>query len=327
MLKSGKGMVCPLATIAVCVSLSLTDASAQTYPVKPIRLIVGFSTGGVVDASGRITAQHLSQALGQQVVVENRPGASSAIANEFVARAPTDGYTLLLLASSASIVEVMRTKLPYNLERDFAPVSLVAVAPFVLAVHSSVPARSTKELIALARANPGKLTYATSGVGSAVHLAGALFNSLAKIDMLSVPYKGGGESVAGHAAGHVDISYPSIPALLPFLHSGRLRPLALTGGKRSSLLPDLPTLAEQGFPGYDRASWSGVQAPAGVSKEIVSRLHAAIVKIGASAEMKKSLNNQGLEPQTSTPEEFAEFVRREVKANAGLIKLIGIKPE
>lgn len=197
----------------------------------------------------------------------------------------------------------------------------------MLAVHPSVPARNVKELIALARLHPGKLSYGTSGVGSAVHLAGALFNSMAKVNILHVPYKGGGESVIAHVAGHVEVSYPSIPALQPFLGTGRLRPLAMTGRKRSSLMPSMPTLHESGLLGYDRSNWSGVSAPAGVPKDIITRLNAAVGKVGNTPEMKDALNRQGLEPQTSTPEQFAAFIHDEIAKNTQLIKLIGMKAE
>ena len=313
--------------MVACACMPVADAVAQSYPVKPIRLLVGFSPGGVVDAAARIVAQKLTEHLGQPVIAENRTGASGAIANEMVARAPADGYTLLLLPSSATILPALRVKLPYDLERDLAPVSLAANAPFVLAVHPSVPARNVKELIALARLHPGKLSYGSSGVGSAVHLAGALFNSMASVSIIHVPYKGGGESVIAHAAGHIEISYPSIPALLPFLETGRLRPLAVTGIKRASLMPSIPTLDESGLRGYDRTNWNGVAAPAGVSKAIITRLNAAIGKVVSTAEMKEALNKQGLEPQSNTPEQFAAFIHDEILKHAELIKLVGVTGE
>lgn len=327
MWKQVRGRVRLFAGIVACSHLPVSGALAQSYPVKPIRLLVGFSPGGVVDAAARIVAQRLSEPLGQPVVIENRAGASGAIASEMVARSPADGYTLLLMSSSGAILPALRAKLPYDTERDLAPVSLAAIAPFVLAVHPSVPARNVKELIALARLHPDKLSYGSSGVGSAVHLAGALFNSMAKVSILHVPYKGGGESVIAHAAGHNEISYPSIPALLPFLENGRLRPLALTGKKRVSLMPSVPTLDESGLPGYDRTNWNGVSAPAAVPREVIARLNAAIAKVVNTPEMKEALNRQGLEPQTSTPAQFAAFIHGEIAKNTELIKLIGMKAE
>lgn len=315
------------AGIVACASSSGSDSLAQSYPVRPIRLVVGFTPGGVADAIGRLLAQKLSEPLGQQVVVENRGGASGAIAYEMVAKSPADGYTLLIIGATAAVLPALRANLPYDLERDLAPVSLAAIAPFVLAVHPSVPAHNVKELIALARSRPGKLSYGTVGAGSPPHLMAGLFGLMAKVDIVHVPYRGGAENAIANASGQVEMSFLSVPSITPLLVGGRLRPLAVTSIKRASFMPSLPTLDESGLRGYDYSNWNGVTGPAGMPKDIIARLNAMIGKVVNTSDMKESLNRQGLEPQTSTPEQFAAFIHTEVAKNAKLIKLIGMKAE
>ena len=288
-------------------------------------MIVGFLPGGSTDITARTLAPKLYENLGQSVVVENLPGASTAIATEKVAKSPADGYTLLLAPSSTAIVSALRTNLPYDLERDLAPVSLVLVGPFVFTAHPSMPARNVKELIALARSQPGKLNYGSPGIGSANHLAGELFNLMAKVKIAHVPYKGSAASALAAATGEVDMLNSSITAVLPFLAAGRLRALAVTGLERSSLLRSVPTLSESGLPGYKLIGWNGVLAPAGVPKNIIARLNAAIAKTVNTPEMKESINKQGFEPQSSTPEQFAEFIRNEIAQYAKLVELAGLK--
>lgn len=323
----GRNIFRLFAGIAACASLSASDSLAQGYPAKPIRLVLGFSTGGLSDVLARLIAPKLSDHLGQPLVVENRPGASGAIATQRVAASPADGYTLLLMTAADTVTPALRTRLPYDLERDFAPVSLVVIAPFVLLVHPSVPARNVKELIALARSRPGKLSYGSVGAGSTPHLAGELLKVMAKVNIVNVPYKGGADNVIAAASGQVDMSFASIPSLLPLLEAGRIRPLAVTSARRASLLPSLPTLDESGLPGYDRSSWQGVLAPAGVPKDIIVRLSTAIGRVVDIPEMNQALIKQGLEPQTNTPEQFAAFIHRELAKNAELIKSIGAKTE
>lgn len=315
------------AGIVACANLLVFDSLAQSYPVKPIRLLVGFPPGGGLDVTARLIAPKLSENLGQPVVVENRTGAGGSIAAEWVARSRADGYTLLLMAAAITVQPALRLKLPYDLERDFAPVSLVASGAFVLVVHPSVPARNVRELIALARSQPGKLNFGSSGVGGATHLANELFNWMAKVNIVHVPYKGGAEVAVAIAAGEVDMSFPSVTTALPLLEAGKLRALAVTSAKRASLMPSVPTLDESGLPGYDRSSWYGVLAPAGVPKDVIARLNAAIAKVVNTLEMKESLNRQGFEPQTSTSEQFAALIRREIAQNAKLVKLAGLKAE
>ncbi|MBI4189583.1 MAG: tripartite tricarboxylate transporter substrate binding protein [Betaproteobacteria bacterium] len=304
-----------------------SEALAQSYPNKPVRMVVGMVAGGGTDVTARLVAQKLSEHLGQPVVVENRPGASTAIGTERVAKSPTDGYTLLMLSCTTSVLSAMRTNLPYDLERDFAPVSMVTTAPLVLLVHPSVPARDVKELIALARSRPGKLNYGSSGVGGISHLAGELFSLMAKVKLVHVPFKGGGESVIASASGQVDMNFPSVATATPLHGAGKLRALAVSSAKRSSLLPSIPTLDESGLPGYDLFCWWGVLAPAAVPKDIIAQLNAVIGKIVNTPEMKESINKQGMEPQTNSLEQFAAFMRNEMAQYAKLVKLAGLKIE
>lgn len=315
------------AGIVACTSFLAFDSSAQGYPVKPIRIVVGFTAGGGTDITARRVAQKLSEQLGQPVIVENRTGAGGTIATERVATSPPDGYTLLLVTAADAIQPALRAKLPYDLERDLAPVSLVAIAPFVLVIHPSVPAHNVKELIALARLQPGKLSYGSFGIGSSAHLMNELFNLMAKVNTVHVPYKGAAETLVATAAGHIDMSFIAITTALSFVKLGKLRPIAVTTAKRALLLPSLPTFDESGLPGYDRYGWYGVLVPAGVSKDIVARLNAVIGKVVNTDDMKDSLNSEGLEPQTNTQEQFAAHIHREIAQNARLIKLIGLKAE
>lgn len=326
MRKSGRNLFLLFAGIIACANLRVLDSSAQSYPVKPIRIVVGFTAGGAPDVAARMVAQRLPDYLGQPVIVENRTGASGSIANERVATSPADGYTLLLMPASGTILPALRARLSYNLERDLTPVSLVAFGAFVLAVHPSVPARNVKHLITLGRLHPGKLSYGSSGVGSVSHLAGELFNLMARVNIIHVPYKGGAESVVATAAGEIDMGFINIPAALPLL-SGKLRPLAVTSAKRAALLPSVPTLNESGLLGYNCSAWYGVLAPAGVPKDIIARLNTEIGKVVNAPETKESFYKQGLEPQTNTPEQFAALIHAEIAQNAKLVKLAGVKRE
>ncbi len=312
--------------VALCCSVA-PHSRAQSYPVKPVRLVVGFVPGGGADVSGRIIAQKLSGELGQPVLVENRPGAGSAIATELVAAAAPDGHTLLLMASSGVLQFALRPNSTVQLERDLAPISLVADGNFALVVHPSVPARTVRELIALVRAHPGRLNYSSAGVGTASHLAGALFASTAGLQLVHVPFKGGGESVVAVAGGQIELSFPTVTAALPLLHSGKLRSLAVTSAKRASLLPTVPTLSESGMPGYDHTIWYGVMGPKALSRDIIMRLAAVLSKTLGSEDIKESLTKQGLEARTSTPAEFTAFLKREMTLNAKLVALTGAKPE
>jgi tripartite-type tricarboxylate transporter receptor subunit TctC len=302
-------------------------ATAQPYPARPVRFLVGFAAGGAADVTARMLAPRLSEALGQSIVIENRGGSGGLLATEAVAKSAPDGYTLLLMAAADAVQPAIRRKLPYDLERDFAPVTRVVNGPWFVVIHPSVPARTVAELVALARANPGKLSYASSGIGSSAHLANELFNSMAKVNIVHVPYKGISDGVVGVAAGQVEMIFASIPSSLPLLESKRVRALGVTTAQRTPLAPAMPTLNESGVPGYDRSGWYGVLAPAAVPREIVMRLNAAIVKVANAPEMKEAYNKQGLDPSTTTPEEFASFIRNEVVQNVKVVKAAGIKLE
>jgi tripartite-type tricarboxylate transporter receptor subunit TctC len=317
------------AVLAGCVSSPPLHALAQSYPAKPVRLIVGFSPGGVADVTARLLSQKLTESLGHPVIVENRPGASGALATERVASSPADGYTLLAMTAADTVIPSLRAKLPYNLERDLMPVSLVAIAPFLLVVHPSVPVQDVKELIALARMRPGKLSYGSVGVGSTPHLSAEALKMMANVDIVHVPYKGGADNVIANSTGEVDMAFASIPSLLPLIGSDkpRLRAIAVTSMKRASLMPAIPTLSESGLPGYNRSSWVGILAPAGTPKEIVERLNFAIGKSVYASDMRQAFIKQGLEPQTNTPEQFATYIHGELVQNAKLIKFIGVNAE
>ena len=316
------------AGIVACINLPVLDSLAQNYPVKPIRLVVGFSAGGISDVLARLVAQKISGPLGQQMIVENRPGASGIIANERVAKSPPDGYTLLIIGGSSTILPALRAKLPYDLERDLAPVSLLAISPFVLAIHPSVPARNVKELIAIARSRQHELSYATVGMGSPPHLMTELLKSMAKVDILPVSYKGGGDAIVALASGQIDMYVSSVPSLLPLRDAGRIRLLAVTSAKRLATFPSLPTIDESGLPGYDYANWTGVVAPAGTPKDIIARLNAELGKVINTAEITETLTKEmGMVPETGTPEQLAAFMRVMLQKNAGIIKSIGLKPQ
>jgi tripartite-type tricarboxylate transporter receptor subunit TctC len=316
-----------IGVMSVFVVVTSCDALAQTYPAKPIRLIVGYTTGGPTDTTARMVAQKLTEHVSQPVIVENRAGASGTLGKERVASSPPDGYTLLVMSSGDAIVQALFAKAPRDLELAFAPVSLAATGTYVLIVHPSVPARNVKELIALARANPGKLTYGSSGVGSSVHLAGELLNVKANLKIVHVPYKSSADSARATASGEVGLSFPGIPGALPFLYAKKIRALAVTSKKRVAMMAETPTLNESGVPGYDRYGWYGILAPAGTPKEVIARLNAAMREVVNVADMKAALNLQGLEPQTTTPEQFGAFIQSDIMENAKLIKLIGLKAE
>ena len=302
-------------------------AAAQAYPVKPIRIVVGFVPGGAVDFTARLVGQKLSEALGQPVVIENRAGASTAIATERVATAPADGYTLLLIPTSTAVQTALRSNLPYDLKRDLAPVSLVSIGPFVLVVHPSLPAKTPKELIALAQRQPGALNYGSPGVGSANHLAGELFLLQTRVKIAHIPYKGSGEAVIAAASGQAPVGFPSLAGAMPLIESGRLRPLAVTGLRRATSLPRVPTLDETLLKGFDYVAWYGVAVPAATPKDIVARLNGAIGRLVQLPDVRESLNRQGFEAQASTPDEFAAVIHREIEQTVRLIQMTGLKAE
>ncbi|OGA53151.1 MAG: hypothetical protein A3F74_11980 [Betaproteobacteria bacterium RIFCSPLOWO2_12_FULL_62_58] len=285
----------------------------QAYPTKPIRMICPFPPGGTTDVVARLVAQKLTEAWGQQVVVDNRPGAGGIIGTEIVAKAAPDGYTVLLGSITTHAVNpALYKKLNFDPVKDFAPVSLVVSSPQLLAVHPSVAAKSVKELIALAKAKPGQLNYASAGTGTSPHLTFELFKSMAGIDVVHVPYKGTGPAITDLIGGQVQMMITGVVALMPHIKSGKLRGLGVTSAKRVAALPDLPTIAESGIPGFDVSSWFGVFLPGGTPKPIVAKMNAEIRKILEVPEVRQRLISQGADPASNTPEEFAAYVKAEM---------------
>jgi tripartite-type tricarboxylate transporter receptor subunit TctC len=317
-----------LCTIALTAAASMmTAAHAQSYPAKPIRFIIPFPPGGGTDTMARVMAPKLSEALGQQVVIDNRGGAGATIGTEIAAKSPPDGYTLLLMTVTNAVGMSLYPNLKYDLVRDFAPVTRVATTPHILVVHPSVPAKTVKELVALAKAQPGALVYSSSGSGSVSHLGGEYFAYLTGTKMLHVPYKGGGPSVSALLSGEVSAAFATMPSVISYVKAGRVRALALTTAQRSPSLPDLITVAEAGIAKFDVGSWYGLSVPAGTSKDIITRLHAETVKLLNLPDVKQRLDASGFEVITSTPEQYGEFVRAEVERWAQVVKMSGAKAD
>ena len=304
-----------------------TSLAQQQYPTKTVRLIVPYPPGGGTDTIARIVSQKLSEVLGQQVIMDNRPGAGANIGVELAARSPADGYTLLLTTIANAISASLYSKLNYDLVRDFAPITLLATTPHILVVHPSVPARTVKEFIALAKSRPDQLAYSSSGSGTPAHLAAELFKYMTGIKMLHIPYKGGGPSVVGLVGGEASVGFATMPSVLTHVKSGRLRGLAVTTAKRSPSTPDLPTISEAGVPGYDAGSWYGLAAPVGTSKDIVARLNAETIKVLKFPDVKQRLDGVGFEVLVSTPEEYAAFTRSEIDKWAKVVKASGARAE
>ena len=302
---------------------------AQTvYPAKAIRYVVPFPAGGPLDIVARAIGQELNKSWGQAVVIDNRPGAGGNIGADLVAKAPADGYTILMGAVSTHAINVtLYNKLPYDPIRDFAPVTLITSVPNVLVVHPSVPANNVKELIALAKSRPGQLNFASGSTGSAGHLAGELFNSMAGVRMTHIPYKGAAPAVVDLMAGHVSLMFDNISSALPNIKATRVRALAVTTLKRSPLLPQLPTISDAGLRGFDIATWFGIFAPAGTPPDIVARLNGEIVRILHTPEMKERLALLGAEPIGNKPDEFAAFVRAEIPKYAKVIQASGARAD
>ena len=311
-----------LCALVLAVS-SMAFVFAQSYPSKPIRLIVGSSAGGGGDMIARTVSAPFSDTLGQQVIIDNRPGAGGNIGADIVAKAPPDGYILLFAFTGHVINPGLYSKLPFDTVRDFAPITVLATNQTLLLVHPTVPARSVKDLIALAKSRPGKLTVAGLPGGSQ-HLAGELFKAMAGIDLLFVPFKGNGPALGALLGGEVDISFNTLAAAQSFVRAGKLRALAVAGSRRSELVPDLPTISEAGLPGFSSSGWYGILAPAGTPRDIVTRLNQALVTILRSTDMKQRLLSSGNEPVGNTPEQFDAFIRKEIPRWTKVIKDAGI---
>jgi tripartite-type tricarboxylate transporter receptor subunit TctC len=316
--------VAPLLVAALALGLAAAGAHAQTYPSKPIRMIVPFTPGGTTDILARTVGQKLGEAWGQPVVVDNRPGAGGNIGSELVAKAPPDGYTLLMgTISTHAINASLYRRLPFDPTRDFAPVSRVGTLPNILIVHPSVPVKSVKELIELARSKPGELNFASSGVGTSLHLSGALFNSMAGVNLVHVPYKGSSPALADLLGGQVKIMFDNLPSALPHVKAGKLKPLAVTGTRRASVLPEVPTVIESGLAGFEVTSWFAVFAPAKTPKDIVTKLNGEIVKILNSADVQEKLTQIGVDAAPTTPEELAAFAKAETEKWGKVVKATG----
>ncbi|MEO8203013.1 MAG: tripartite tricarboxylate transporter substrate binding protein [Betaproteobacteria bacterium] len=300
-------------------------AHAQPYPAKPIRLVVPYTPGAGTDTIARILAQKVGESLGQQVVIENRPGAGGTIGTEVVAKAPADGYTLLFAPTSHAINPGIYPKLGYDTLKDFAPISVVASLPVVLAVAPAVPATSVRELVALAKSTPDQLTMASSGNGTVFHLTGELFKEAAGIRIVHVPFKGGAPAVAAVLGGQVSMTFETSVTLLPHIRSGKLRALGVAGTRRIALLPDVPTLGEAGFPTILAENWYGLYAPAGTPKETIARLYAELDRAIHSPDVREKLAQQGAEIRENTPEQSASFLRAEMVKWAKVIKDSGAK--
>jgi tripartite-type tricarboxylate transporter receptor subunit TctC len=312
------------ALVAAALIVAL-PAAAQNYPVKPVRVIVPYAAGGNTDFTARTLAMRLTEVFSQQVIVENRPGGATNIGSEAVARAAPDGYTLLMGGASNAINMSLFAKLPYDTLRDFTPVVWCVQGANVLAAHPSLPARNLKELIALARAQPGKLNFASSGIGSSNQMAGELLKVMARINIVHVPYKGNAPALTDALGGHVEMLFVGVPALIPHLQSGRLRAIAIGSLKRFSAIPDVPTFDESGLPGYESTNWFGLLAPAKTPREIVTRLNAESGKILANPEVRDRFLNDGLVAKGDTPEAFGKFIQSEIEKYAKVVKATGLK--
>jgi tripartite-type tricarboxylate transporter receptor subunit TctC len=306
---------------ALLLACGMSPAMAQNYPAKPVRLIVGYPTGGVNDILARAIGDPLAAALGQTMIVDNRPGANSSIGADLVAKAAPDGYTLFVTGTPFTINASLYQKLPYDTLRDFAPVTQLATGTFLLVVHPSLPARSVKELIALAKRRPGELNFCSAGQGAPPHLMGELFKLQTGIAMSHVPYKGAAPCVVDLLGGHIQVTFEAMAPLLPHVKAGKLRNLAVMSDRRSSVLPDVPTIEEStGIAGLSAATWYGIVAPAATPRPVVNRLNAALVQVMGDAKMRQRMAEQGLDPVTGTPEELASLLKAEVAKWARVIK-------
>ena len=321
-------LLAPMLAFAACAfALAASGAHAQAYPAKPIRLIHGFAPGSAIDVFSRPLAQKLSETVGQQVIVDARPGATGTIANELVSKSPPDGYTLLAAPGSAMASTPHIYAIRYK-PLDFTPIIQISDFSYVLIVHPAVPARTAGDLIALAKAKPGVLTFGSTGVGSGFHLAGELFSSMAGIKLLHVPFKGGGTAaVVDVVAGRVDMMWDSLGVVRPYVQTGRLRVIGVTGGRRAAALPEAPTIAESGLPGYHMTGWHGILGPPGLPREIATMLNTSIAKILATPEMKELWGTIAMEIVPNTPEQFAARLKSDYERYGKLIKAIGLKPQ
>jgi len=321
-------MVRAVGTLAAvsCVA-AWPGAWAQQYPSKVVRLVVPFAAGGPADIYARFLGQRMQEPFGQSFVVDDRPGAGSIIGTELVAKSPADGYTLLVMSNTHTVNESLVPRKPFVLMKDFVPVVPVNYSDLVLVVHPSLPAKSVKELIALAKAKPRGLNYASSGTGTPYHMAGELFKAMAGVDIVHVPHKGSSEARTSVLSGQVEMMLDAITTMTPMVKAGRVRALATTGRKRSTVLPDVPTVAEAGVPGYEATIWLGIMAPAGTPKAVIDRLNAEVTKIVSQPDVKKAWNEQGAEPLTMSPAEFEKYLNADIAKWAKIVKISGARAD
>jgi len=310
----------------VCAELVSANAGAQQYPVRPIRMVVGFAAGGATDLSARFLAQKVSESIGQQVIVDNRPGAASMLAAELVARSAPDGYTLLFANATISMPSLF-AKLPFDVQKDLKPVTLVGYGPLALTVHPSLPAKSVRDLVALAKRRPGELNYASAGAGSFTHLAMALFVTMTDTSMTHVPYKGGAPSAIATMSGESQLTFASVGASIPLVKQGKLRAIAVSGSKRNVALPDVPTVSEGGVTGYDASSWYGMLAQGNTPQAVVAKLGEQATKALGDSSLKERLLSQGIEPAAGGVDEFSVYFNAEVVKWAKVIKAAAIPPQ
>ncbi len=313
--------------IIIALAVSSGTALAQSFPNKAVRMVVPFPAGGSTDIVGRTVAQKLSEMWGQPVVVDNRPGGGTTIGTDAVAKAPADGYTLLVTPAPFTINPSLLAKLPYDALTDFAPITLINTTPLVLVVNPGVPAKSVKELIALAKARPGKLNFGSSTIGGSNHLAGELFNAMAGVQLVHIPYKGNAPALIDLVGGHIDLIFNGVTSALPLIKGGKLRALAVTSLQRSSALPEMPTLDETALKGFEAVAWNGLSAPAHTPRDVIARINADVIRIVSLPELKERLKAEGSDPVGNTPEQYAAFLRAEVAKWAKVIKFAGVKAE
>ena len=326
-MSSLRNWVPAFAAMTMIAMLGATAAFAQPYPSKPIRIVVPYPPGGFNDTLGRTLAAKFTESWGQPAVVENKPGGNTLIGSDFVAKSAPDGYTLLVVAFPFSVVPSLFKTMPYDTVKDFAPVILAATSPNLLVVNPQLPVKSVGELVALAKAKPGTLSYASTGNGSSNHISMELFKTLAGVDIVHIPYKGSAPAVTDLLGGQVMLMFDNVPNVLPQVKAGRLRALGTSGAQRSALAPDVPTVAEAGVPGYELTVWFGLVAPAGTPREVVQKLNAEVAKILAMPDVRERFMAQGVEPLGSTPEQFGEHIKAQMTKWSKVVRDAGVKAE
>ncbi len=316
-----------LRVVLAAAVLGCAVATAQTYPAKPIRVVVPFGAGGPADIYARFLGQHMQGVLGQPFVVENRPGAGSIIGTDLVAKSAPDGYTLLVMSNTHTVNESLIAKKPFALMKDFVPVAPINYSDLLLVVHPSLPVKSVKELVALAKSKPRGLNYASSGNGTPYHMAGELFKALAGVDIVHVPHKGSGEARTSTMSGQTELMLDAITTMAPIAKAGKVRALGTTGLKRSTVMPDVPTISEAGVKGYETTIWIGIMAPAGTPRAVAERLNAEITKVVNRPDVKKTWNEQGAEPMTMNVPEFEKYLHADIAKWAKVVKISGAKAD